>query len=74
MSTAPAPTNPLSGVTREIGNIVKQFHAEAALVLAVLSGMGVTPDSNKTTTAILAGYAAIAKVAEAFAKPTPPAA
>ena len=65
-STAPAATEPaniLADITRFLGNVVHQFHSEAALVLAVLSGMGITPHSNNWTTGILAAYAALTKSA-----------
>lgn len=65
-TAAPAPSNLFSHISSEIGNVVKQFHSEAALVMGVLAATGVTPGNasqNKYTAAILTGYAALTKVA-----------
>lgn len=66
-----APVVPgLTAVTGWLARLISSIDKEAALVLGVLTSMGVTPvkaSEDKFASAILIGYAALKHIAEALA-------
>jgi len=65
----PNPTNAPKAVASWIADIVNAVHKEAALVLGVLTAMGVTPvpaSESKLTSSLLIGYAAVTQIAAKF--------